>query len=70
MCPYNGTAPVSDEAAWQPRRAWDAVSVVELAGRTDEALRAAMRGSAMTRAGVKHLRRNIDVASANVRQKA
>jgi len=70
VCPFNATAPVSDDPAWQPRPAWDAVTVVELAQSSDEALRVAMRRSAMKRAGVRNLRRNIELASENAGQKA
>ena len=65
VCPWNGVAPRSDDPAWQPRSAWDQVDLLTLAARTDEALTAALRGSAMRRAKVQGLRRNIAVAVAN-----
>ncbi len=62
VCPFNGAAPVSGDPAWQPRAAWDGVDLESLARRSDDELRAAMKGSAMKRAGVKGLRRNIESA--------
>ena len=65
VCPWNQTAAVSADPAWQPRAAWDGVTIDEVAGRSDEALEAAMEGSALARAGVAGLRRNLKVAAAN-----
>jgi epoxyqueuosine reductase len=65
VCPWNQTAPVSSDPSWQPRPPWDARSVAELAGASDADLREAMRGSAMTRARVSGLRRNLAVALEN-----
>ena len=65
VCPWNGVAPRSDDAAWQPRPAWDGADVRVLAGRTDDELAAATRGSAMRRAKVQGLRRNIAIALSN-----
>ena len=38
VCPWNQTAPVSDDPAWQPRPAWDAPTVTELSAMTDDEL--------------------------------
>jgi len=65
VCPWNATAPRSDDAAWQPRPAWDAVDLVTLAHRTDAETEGALRGSAMARAKRSGLRRNIAIALAN-----
>ena len=62
VCPWNAVPPVSADAAWQPRPTWDAASVEALAGRTDEELRSAMRGSAIRRTKVAGLRRNLAAA--------
>jgi epoxyqueuosine reductase len=62
VCPWNHNAPVSSEPAWQPRPAWDGVAVAALAARSDDELRAALRGSAMRRTKVAGLRRNLGVA--------
>src|SRR5499427_7262978 len=61
VCPWNMTAAVSEDPAWQPRPAWDGVSVHELAARPDDELRVAMRRSAMQRTKVAGLRRNLKV---------
>jgi epoxyqueuosine reductase len=65
VCPWNDGAPASADPAWQPRPAWDARSVAELAETPDQDLRAGLRGSAMTRANVRGLRRNLGVALEN-----
>jgi epoxyqueuosine reductase len=62
VCPWNATPPVSDDPAWQPRPAWDGVSVRELAARSDEELRRSMKKSAMLRTKVSGLRRNLRAA--------
>ncbi len=59
VCPWNRRAAVSADPAWQQRDAWTPVPVAEMAARSDDELRAAMKGSAMKRAGVKGLRRNL-----------
>lgn len=66
VCPWNATAPRSDDAAWQPRPAWDAVDLRTLASRTDAEMEGALRGSAMARAKRSGLRRNVAIALANV----
>ena len=62
VCPWNATPPVSDDPAWQPREAWDGVTVDQLAERSDEDLRQAMRGSAMQRTDIAGLRRTLGSA--------
>ncbi|HET9830242.1 MAG TPA: tRNA epoxyqueuosine(34) reductase QueG [Vicinamibacterales bacterium] len=62
VCPWNATPAVSNDPAWQPRETWDGAIVEELAGRSDDALRTAMRGSAMRRTKVAGLRRNLVVS--------
>jgi epoxyqueuosine reductase len=64
VCPYNQDAPVSADPAWQPRPAFDVVRLVDLANLREEALRVALRGSAMKRAGVAGIRRNVALALA------
>ena len=59
VCPWNAMPPVSDDPAWQPRQAWDGATVRELASRSDDELRGAMRKSAMRRTKVAGLRRNL-----------
>jgi epoxyqueuosine reductase len=62
VCPWNAASAVSDDPAWQPRPAWDGASVQGLSDRSDDELRAEMRGSAMRRTKVAGLRRNLRVA--------
>jgi epoxyqueuosine reductase len=65
VCPWNRAPIVSAQPAWQPRPAFDGPTLLELWTRSDDELRAAMKGSPMKRAGVKRLRRNLAVALAN-----
>ncbi|HEY7170497.1 MAG TPA: tRNA epoxyqueuosine(34) reductase QueG [Vicinamibacterales bacterium] len=69
VCPWNGAAPVSSEPAWQPRPVWDQPALVDLLQMDDRRLRGALDGSAMKRARVDGLRRNLEVASANAAAK-
>jgi epoxyqueuosine reductase len=62
VCPWNAAPPVSADPAWQPRPAWDGVTIDELASRSDDELRIGMRKSAMQRAKVTGLRRNLAIA--------
>jgi epoxyqueuosine reductase len=62
VCPWNQTAAVSSDPAWQPRPEWDGVTVAALASRSDSELRTALRGSAMQRTKVAGLRRNLAAA--------
>jgi len=65
VCPWNQSAPVSIDSAWQPRPFWDRPRLADLV-RMDEAdLRSAVRGSAMKRATMDGLRRNFAVARQN-----
>ena len=67
VCPWNlspATA-VTDDGAWQPRGGLDSPRLLALWNRSDEDLRMLLKGSAMKRAGVKRLRRNIAVAIGN-----
>jgi epoxyqueuosine reductase len=67
VCPWNQRAAASADLAWQPREEWDGVTTTELTTRSDEELRAGMRGSAMRRTKVAGLRRNLTVALKNTR---
>jgi len=62
VCPWNAAPATSADPAWQPRPAWDMRTIVELARMSDDEIRTAMRGSAMQRARVAGLRRNIETA--------
>jgi len=65
VCPYNRPASVSSDAAWQTRAGLDLPRLVELWQRPDSDLRALIKGSAMTRAKLTGLRRNLAVAIGN-----
>ena len=65
VCPWNQSAPRSDDPAWQPRAALDHPRLVDLWNRPDQSLAALTRGTAMTRASVTSLRRNLAVALGN-----
>lgn len=65
VCPYNQPAPISHDPAWQPRAELDAPRLVELWRRSDADLRTLLKGSAMTRAKLVGLRRNLAVAIGN-----
>ena len=71
VCPWNvsPSTGVSRETAWLPRAPLDGPSLLELWRRPDEDLRQALKGSAMKRAGVRRLRRNLAVAIGNSGQK-
>ena len=59
VCPWNRTAAVSSDPAWLPRAIFDGRSLAELWSTPDTELRRGLKGSAMTRAGLKRLRRNL-----------
>jgi epoxyqueuosine reductase len=65
VCPSNQSAPASEDPAWQPRAGLDHPRIIDLCRRTDAELADLTRGTAMTRASVTALRRNIAVALAN-----
>jgi epoxyqueuosine reductase len=67
VCPWNQTAPASDQPEWQPRPVWDAPGVAQLSALTDAELDAALKGSAMSRAKPAGMRRNVRIALANSR---
>ncbi|OLC77317.1 MAG: tRNA epoxyqueuosine(34) reductase QueG [Acidobacteria bacterium 13_1_40CM_4_65_8] len=65
VCPWNAVAPRSDDAAWQPRRAWDRVDLLTLSQYGNDELAESLRGSAMQRTKAQGLRRNVAIAFAN-----
>jgi epoxyqueuosine reductase len=65
VCPHNQPASVSADMPWQPRKGLDLPGLVELWQRPDGDLRALLKGSAMTRAKLTGLRRNLAVAIGN-----
>jgi epoxyqueuosine reductase len=65
VCPYNASAPHSAKPEWQPKPALDAPALADLAGLSDAGLEAAVAGTALRRAGLAGLRRNLAIALAN-----
>jgi epoxyqueuosine reductase len=65
VCPYNQPAPTSADAPWQPRAGLDLPRLVDLWRQPDADLRRLVKGSAMTRAKLVGLRRNLAVAIGN-----
>jgi epoxyqueuosine reductase len=65
VCPYNQPPPRSEAREWQPRQPLDLPRLVDLWRMPDAALRRATKGSAMTRAKLPALRRNLAVAIGN-----
>jgi epoxyqueuosine reductase len=61
VCPWNAQPAGADAASspWLPRAAFDGPSIARLWRTSDVELRAALKHSAMTRAGVRRLRRNV-----------
>jgi len=67
VCPWNQTPAtgVSEAPEWQPRAGLDGPRLVDLWRRSDDDLRALVKGSALTRPGAGGLRRNLAVALGN-----
>ena len=65
VCPWNARAAQSADPAWQPDPVLDQPQVIDLWRRPDDALRPIVKRSAMSRAGLRGLRRNIAVALGN-----
>ena len=65
VCPYNQPASTSSDSAWQTRDGLDLPRLVDLWRRSDTELRSLLKGSAMTRAKVTGLRRNLAIAIGN-----
>ncbi len=64
VCPWNRTAAVSDDPAWQPREALRFPRLADLVAMSDAEWSAAMKGSAMKRAGLTRIRRTLRYAQA------
>jgi epoxyqueuosine reductase len=65
VCPWNSVPPVSPESLWRPRPLLDGAAVAALWQLPDAELRRGLRDSAMARAGVRGLRRNLATALGN-----
>ena len=69
VCPWNAQPASSEDRAtpWLPRAAFDGRTLAELWSTTDVELRRSLKGSAMTRAGIRRLRRNVAVCAGATR---
>ena len=66
VCPWNFASTArSENSAWLPRTGLDRPRLLDLWLRTDDELRALLKGSAMKRAGVRRFRRNLAVSIGN-----
>jgi len=65
VCPWNHGPAITSSGAWQPRPGLDTPNLLALWEQSDDELRRLIKGSAMTRAGVKRLRRNLATAIGN-----
>jgi epoxyqueuosine reductase len=66
VCPWNAQPAAAGSATaspWLPRAVFDGPTLASLWRTPDTELRAALKGSAMTRAGAKRLRRNVAVCA-------
>lgn len=65
VCPWNAQPAGPDDAGspWLPRPTFDGPSIADLWRTPDPELRASLKKSAMTRAGVRRLRRNVAVCA-------
>ncbi len=65
VCPWNAQPPAEDPpgSPWLPRAIFDGRSLADLWRTPDAELRAGLKNSAMTRAGVRRLRRNLAVCA-------
>jgi epoxyqueuosine reductase len=65
VCPYNAEAPVARDACWQPKASLRDATLESLWALDDAGLEGAIEGTALRRAGVRGLRRNLAVAIGN-----
>jgi epoxyqueuosine reductase len=65
VCPYNHRPVTTARAEWQPRAEVDRPRLVDLWRRSDTELGSILEASALARAGVRGLRRNLAVALGN-----
>jgi epoxyqueuosine reductase len=66
VCPWNRRAAESDDPAWRPRPGLEFPRLIDLCRMTDDAWRAALRESAMRRAGLRRIRRSLAYATAHL----
>ena len=65
VCPWNARPSVSTRPEWTPRPEFDRPRLADLWRASDDRLRRALRGSAMSRAKLRGIRRNVAVAIGN-----
>jgi epoxyqueuosine reductase len=65
VCPYNALAPVSQDACWQPKLPLREARLDALWSMDDAEIERAIEGTALRRAGLRGLRRNLAVAIGN-----
>jgi epoxyqueuosine reductase len=66
VCPWNSTAASTTDPSWSPRPGLDQPRLVSLWRRSDAELSELLKGSAMKRAKLRGLRRNVAVALGNL----
>ncbi len=64
-CPYNAVAPLATDTCWLPRAEFADARIARLWGLDDQGLERAIEGTALRRAGVRGLRRNLAIAIGN-----
>ena len=65
VCPYNAVAPLARDACWSPKGPLQDATLASLWEMDDASLERAIEGTALRRAGVRGLRRNLVVAIGN-----
>jgi epoxyqueuosine reductase len=65
VCPYNALAPVTRDACWRPKARLQGARLETLWALDDAGLERTIEGTALRRAGVRGLRRNLAVAIGN-----
>jgi len=65
VCPYNALAPLARDACWNPKAPLQDATLQSLWVMDDASLELAIEGTALRRAGVRGLRRNLAVAIGN-----
>jgi len=65
VCPHNAVAPVVRDACWRPKANLESPRLESLWAMDDAGLERAIAGTALRRAGVRGLRRNLAVAIGN-----
>ncbi len=66
VCPWNGRAPVADQAGFRPRFATGTIDLRQVEAWDEEAYRDHLRGSAMKRVKLPVLRRNARIVRENI----